>query len=102
MFAQLFQRLTAVVRHARQVLRRQLLIATKPAAAPVLVGSLADLTRSTPALVLEHALLQQQLVILHRNIKHPCCTQADRALLVLLASLSWPISQSVRRRAARS
>ena len=86
MFVHLLQGLAVVGRRVRQVLRRQLLIATKPAAAPLLVGSLADLVRSKPALVLENALLRQQLVILQRGVKRPRCTPADRALLVLLAS----------------
>jgi hypothetical protein len=86
MFAYLLQRLAAVGLRIRQVLRRHLLIATKPAAAPLLVGTLADLVRSKPALVLENAHLRQQLVILQRGVERPRCPPADRALLVLLAS----------------
>ena len=37
-------------------------------------------------LLAENALLRQQLLILRRQAKRPRCTQADRALLVLLAS----------------
>ena len=54
--------------------------------APVAVGALADLARSKPALVTENAFLRHQLAMLHRSVKRPRCTSADRALLVLLAS----------------
>jgi hypothetical protein len=37
-------------------------------------------------LILENALLRQQLIILQRGVKRPRCTPTDRALLVLLAS----------------
>jgi hypothetical protein len=62
------------------------LIATRPAAAPLAVGTLADLARSKPALLAENALLRKQLAILRRSVTCPRCTPADRALLVLLAS----------------
>jgi len=45
-----------------------------------------DLTRSKPELVLENALLRQQLIVLKRQIKRPKLTWRDRALFVLLAS----------------
>ena len=77
MFAQLLQRLAAAGRRIAQTLRRRLLVATKPAAAAPLVGTLADLVRSKPALILENALLRQQLIILRRGVKRPRCT-ADR------------------------
>ncbi len=60
--------------------------ATRPAASTLVVGTLADLARSRPALVAENALLRQQLLILRRSVKRPHCTPADRALLGLLAS----------------
>jgi len=82
----LLHRLLAIGRAAAQGLRRRLLAATRPAAAPLVAGTLADLARSKPALVAENAVLRPQLAILHRSIKRPRCTPADRALLVLLAS----------------
>ena len=60
--------------------------ATRPAAPTLIVGTLADLARSRPALVAENALLRQHLLILRRSVKRPRCTPTDRALLVLLAS----------------
>ncbi len=67
-------------------LRRRLLVATRPTTAPLVVGTLADLARSKPALVAENVLLRHQLAILRRSVKRPRCTPADRALLVVLAS----------------
>jgi putative transposase len=60
---------------------------TKPLRAPLLLGTLADLGRSKSQLITENALLRQQLIILHRQVKRPACTKADRTLLVLLARL---------------
>ena len=65
---------------------RRLAAATKPIAPVPVAATLADLVRSRPALVAEHALLRQQLLILRRSVKRPRCTPTDRALLVLLAS----------------
>src|SRR5439155_14217 len=56
------------------------------AAAPLLIGTVADLARTKPELIAENAFLRQQLIVLRRQVGHPRCTPADRALLVLLAS----------------
>ena len=68
------------------------LLAAGRAAAPLLTGTLADLARSRPELLAEHAFLRQQLIILRRQARRPHCTAAERALLVLLASRlrAWP------------
>jgi len=60
---------------------------TKPLTSSWSVGPLADLGRSKPALIAENALLRKPLIILHRQVKQPACTQVDRLLLVLLARL---------------
>jgi len=65
-----------------QALDRRLMAATKLAA--LVAGTLSDLVRGKPALVVENALLRQQLVILQRSVTRPRCTPADRTLLVLL------------------
>jgi hypothetical protein len=85
MYTRLLQRLIALGRTEAQALRRRLLAATRPARAPLITGTLADLARSKPALVAENALLRQQLIILRRGVKRPRCSPADRARLVLLA-----------------
>jgi hypothetical protein len=55
---------------------------TKPATT---IGILSDVTRSRADLVVENALLRQQLMILKRQVKRPQLTNADRIHLVLLA-----------------
>src|SRR5713101_2718300 len=86
MYARLLPRLIAAGRTAAQTFRRRVLAATRPATAPLLIGTLTDLVRSKPELIAENALLRQQLVILRRSVKRPRCTATDRRLLVLLAS----------------
>ncbi len=86
MFDQLFPWLAAAGRCVAQTFRQRLFVATKPTAAAPLVETLVDLVRRKPALVLENALLRQQVIILQRSVKRPRCTPTDRALLVLLAS----------------
>ena len=61
---------------------------TKPATSVLAVGILSDLTRSRADLVVENALLRQQLIILKRQVKRPQLTNADRMHLVLLAHLT--------------
>ncbi len=80
----LLHRRIAAGRIPAQARRCRLLAATKPPAAPLVVGTLADLARSKPALIAGNALLRQQLLVLRRSVKRPRCTPADRALLVLL------------------
>ena len=82
----LLDRLIRLGHAATRGLRRRLLAATRPATAPLVVGTLADLARSKPALVAENALLRHQLAILRRSVKRPRCRLTDRAVLVLLAS----------------
>jgi putative transposase len=86
------RRLLAAGRAAGQTLRRRLAAATRPAAASLLIGTVADLARTKPELLAENAFLRQQLIILRRQVRRPRCTTADRALLVLLARRlrTWP------------
>ncbi|MDP9373385.1 MAG: hypothetical protein M3Q65_13210 [Chloroflexota bacterium] len=86
MLARLLRRVAHAGRATLHAVHRHLSAATKPIAPTVLAGALADLTRSKPELVAEHALVRQQLVVLKRGMMGPRCTPADRALLVLLAS----------------
>ena len=59
----------------------------KPLTSSLALGTLTDLGRSRSQLIAENALLHQQLIILHRQVKRPACTKMDRTLLVLLARL---------------
>ncbi len=57
----------------------------KPATSVLLVGILSDLSRSRTDLVVENALLRQQLIVLKRQIKRPQLTNPDRFRLVFLS-----------------
>jgi hypothetical protein len=60
----------------------------KPATLSLISGVLSDLTRSRSDLIVENALLRQQLIVLNRQVKRPLLTRRDRFLLVLLARFS--------------
>jgi putative transposase len=72
-------------------LQKRFLCWVKPATTCLLLGTLADLARGKSELIAENALLRQQLIILHRQIKRPVYQKTDRLLLVLLARMvrSW-------------
>src|SRR5919202_5786513 len=59
---------------------------TTPRPIALAAGLAADLTRSRGDLLLENALLRQQVLVLSRTAKRPTFTRWDRGLLVLLAS----------------
>jgi len=59
---------------------------TKPENHTMALNTVLDLTRSKSELVLENALLRQQLIILQRQTKRPKLTWRDRSFIVLLAS----------------
>src|ERR687894_158521 len=71
MCSRLLHRLWAASRAAAQALHRRLAAATRPAAAPLVTGALADLARTKPDLLAENALLRQQLLILRRQMGRP-------------------------------
>ncbi|HVO70057.1 MAG TPA: hypothetical protein VMT24_08430 [Aggregatilineaceae bacterium] len=58
---------------------------TKPITATPLIGALTDSTRSRRELILENALLRQQLLVVRRQGKRPKLRWRDRALIVGLA-----------------
>jgi putative transposase len=57
----------------------------KPAAPDLIPGIFSDITRSRADLVVENALLRQQLIALNRQIKRPQLSNRDRFLLVFLS-----------------
>ena len=59
---------------------------TKPTATSLALGAAHDLVRSKTELVMENALLRQQLIVLNRSIKRPHVKRADRWRMVVLAS----------------
>jgi putative transposase len=68
-------------------LQKRFLRWVKPPTTSFLLGTLADLLRGKSELIAETALLRQQLIILHRQIKRPVYKKTDRLLLVLLARM---------------
>ncbi len=77
--------LRCAARRLAAAVQRRLSSWTKPAPLAVAAGMAADVARSRRELILENALLRQQVVILHRPAKRPRLTALDRGLLVLLA-----------------
>ena len=61
---------------------------TKPATVMLVVSTLADMSRSRTDLIIENAMLRQQLIVLKRQVEQPHFTQGDRIRLVLLARCS--------------
>jgi putative transposase len=49
------------------------------------VGMTSDLIRSRTDLLIENAMLRQQLIVLNRQVKRPLLTKQDRIWMVLLA-----------------
>ena len=72
--------LNALCHAVNQRLRRW----TKPDNQSLALNVVLDLTRSKSELVLENALLRQQLIVLQRQVKRPVLTWRDRALLILM------------------
>ena len=86
MFGKLLNRARQMITTGVQVLQDRLQSWTKPASISLTQGCIHDLVRSKPKLVIENALLRQQLIVLNRSVKRPRMTHADRALIVLLVS----------------
>ena len=59
----------------------------KPLSTSLLLGTITDLAKGKSELLVENALLRQQLIILHRHVKRPTCKQTDRFRLLLLARM---------------
>ncbi len=68
-------------------LQKRFLCWVKPPTTSLLLGTFADLLGEKSELIAENALLRQQLIILHRQIKRPVYRKTDRLLLVLLARM---------------
>ena len=74
------------VQHGVVAIRTRASRWTKPRPVALAAGLAADLTRSRGDLLLENALLRQQVLVLNRSVQRPAFTPLDRGLLVLLAS----------------
>jgi len=91
MFVKLLYRARQVLTAGLPTLQARLRSWTKPPSPSFTVGCISDLARSKRQLVIENALLRQQLVVLNRSINRPRFTRLDRALFVVIASRlqSW-------------
>jgi len=61
---------------------------TQPVTVTLAAGAVADLTRKRQDLLVENAILRQQLIVLKRSVKRPQFTTGDRTRLTLLARLT--------------
>ena len=61
---------------------------TRPATVTLAVGPVSDMTRNRQDLLVENAILRQQLIVLKRSVKRPQFTTGDRTRLTLLARLT--------------
>jgi putative transposase len=59
---------------------------TKPNRTQLAAGVAADLVRTRDELILENALLRQQLIVLERQVERPQLTWRDRGIMVFLSS----------------
>ena len=66
--------------------RAQVSAWTRPRPCSLATGLATDVVRRRRDLLLENALLRQQVIVLSRTAKRPTFTRWDRGLLVLLAS----------------
>ena len=85
MLARCLPRLRQLAGRCLHAVGTQLSGLTKPAPPSLADGLVTDLLRNKQDLVLENALLRQQLIVLSRTSTRPALTATDRGLLVLLA-----------------
>ena len=74
---------------------------TQPSRHSIVFSTATVLTHSEADLIAEKALLLQQQIILHRQVKKPAFLQSDRLWLVLLASRVKNWKESLHDRQAR-
>jgi putative transposase len=83
----LFSFLKQLISFFLHLLQKEVSQWMKPPLTSLVLGTLSDITRSKAELLAENALLRQQLIILHRQVKRPVCQKTDRFLLVLLVRM---------------
>jgi putative transposase len=67
----------------------------KPRSTSLLLGTIADLAKGKTELLVENALLRQQLIILRRQVKRPACRKTDRFRLLFLARMMQTWKQAL-------
>src|SRR5258708_633408 len=91
MISQLIARAKQWAGRQGQPLRERGLGWTQPVNYSPVVGLLQELRRQKTDLLLENALLRQQLIVLQRQVRRPTLSGWDRVLMVVLSSKvqSW-------------
>ncbi|MCP4429224.1 MAG: hypothetical protein GY803_32475 [Chloroflexi bacterium] len=84
MFSSIWNACKSIFKHVKNTVKQW----TKPTTATLAVGAVQDLSRSKSDLVVENAILRQQLIVLKRSVKRPNFTSGDRTRLTLLARLT--------------
>jgi putative transposase len=82
-----FRFITRQVFFSFHTLQAHCLAWIKPPTTSLLLGTIVDLARGKSELIAENALLRQQLIILHRQVKRPDYKKTDRLLLLLLSRM---------------
>ena len=85
MLASLIQYLRSAAGRVLNRVQTAIREATRPL--PLFAGLISDVTRSRTDLLMENALLRQQLIVASRKIKRPMFKAHERGFVVLLASL---------------
>ena len=82
-------------------IRETLKMWTKPATALLFASALSDINRSRTDLIIENAMLRQQLIVLNRQVKRPQLNQRDRITPGFTSSLHQILATNPSHRPAR-
>jgi putative transposase len=86
LFTNVLRLVVAIAEPIVKKLETQVKAWTKPVTDNLIGGTAADLVKSKEQLVMENALLRQQVIVLKRQVARPRLTARDRSLMVVLAS----------------
>ncbi len=73
---------TALIRKGLAWVNQKLQALSRPLDGTTMLDTVSDLLRPRSELILENALLRQQVIVLQRNVKRPQLGNTDRRLLV--------------------
>lgn len=95
MLNQFFMQLKSVIAPLLGEVRTLVLDWTKPLKETLVGGIADDASKTKTEVLIENALLRQQLIGLKRQVKHPTLEGRDRVVLVVLASTLWSWRQAL-------
>jgi hypothetical protein len=84
MFATILNTCKAIINRIKNKIKQL----TKPTTPSPAMGTISDLPRSKTDLIVENAILRQQVIVLNRQVKRPQLTAGDRLRFVFLARLT--------------